>query len=69
MAEMRNVGLTTDFINVVVEAGVVHLWGWMRSATERKAAGLATRRTPGVRRVENHLAILPPRLIGSMGAQ
>jgi CBS domain-containing protein len=69
IAEFRRAGLKTAFVNVVLADGVAHLWGYVDSAAERKAIALAARRTPGVRRVENHLAILPPRLIGSLGAQ
>lgn len=69
IAEFRNAGLKTDFMNGVVEGGVAHLWGWVESAAERRAIALAARRAPGVRRVENHLAVLPSRLIGVLGAQ
>ena len=58
-----------DFVNVVVEGGVVHLWGGVHSDAERKAIGLAARRSHGVAEVKNHLFIMPPRLIVSLGAQ
>jgi CBS domain-containing protein len=69
MAELREAGLRIEYLNVVIADGALHLWGWVESATERKAAGLAARRTAGIRQVENHLAILPPRLIGARGSQ
>lgn len=64
MAEFRGAGLKTDFMNVVVEGGVAHLWGWVESAAERRAIALAARRTPGVRRVENHLSVQPVAFVG-----
>ncbi|OGA24522.1 MAG: hypothetical protein A3I02_15260 [Betaproteobacteria bacterium RIFCSPLOWO2_02_FULL_67_26] len=69
IAGLREAGLRSEFVNVVIEGGILHLWGWVESVTERKAAALAARRTPGVRRVENHLAVMPARLIGARGAQ
>lgn len=44
-------------VTVVVENGVVHLWGIAESKTELKALELAAAEIPGVRGVENHLAI------------
>lgn len=69
LAELRDIGLRSDAMNVVVEAAVVHLWGWVESDAERKAAALAARRTPGVRQVKNHLAILTARMIGAIGTE
>jgi CBS domain-containing protein len=69
VAEFRRAGLKTDFVNAVIAEGAVDLWGYVESAAERKAIALAARRTPGVRRVENHLAVMPARIIGSLGSQ
>ena len=69
LREIRAAGQSLDYVNVVVEGGVVHLWGGVGSAEERKAIALAARRSPGVSEVRNHLVVMPPRLIGSMGAQ
>jgi len=69
MAELREAGVQTLYMNVVVADGTVRLWGYAESAAERRATALAGRRAPGVRKVENHLAVLTPRLIGSLGAQ
>jgi CBS domain-containing protein len=69
MAEFRRAGLKTDFVNVVIADGAAHLWGYVESATERKAAALAAKRTADVRRVENHLAVMPARIIGALGSQ
>jgi CBS domain-containing protein len=41
--------------NVIVDKGVVHLWGIIRSEEERKAVLVATENTPGVRRIKDHM--------------
>jgi CBS-domain-containing membrane protein len=42
--------------NIVVENGVVYLWGFVESADERHALHVAAETIPGVKRVEDHLA-------------
>lgn len=69
MAELNVAGVQTLYMNVVVADGTARLWGYAESEAERRAAALAAKRTPGVRKVENNLALLPPELIGSMGSQ
>ncbi|MBI4194208.1 MAG: CBS domain-containing protein [Betaproteobacteria bacterium] len=69
MAELRKAGVQTLYMNVVIADGTAQLWGYAESAAERRAVALAARRTPGVKKVENHLAVLTPQLIGSLGAQ
>jgi len=51
--------VTTRSINVIVTEGIVHLWGFVSSADERRAMVVAAREVPGVRAVEEHLADLP----------
>lgn len=46
-------------INVVANAGVVHLWGFVPSAEVRRACRVAAETVPGVRSVESHLRPLP----------
>lgn len=46
--------------NVVVTDGVVHLWSMVGSDSERQALIVAARRVPGVRRVEEHIAVMTP---------
>ncbi|MCW5745373.1 MAG: CBS domain-containing protein [Alphaproteobacteria bacterium] len=46
-------------MNVVVENGVVHLWGYAPSATAKNACRVAAEGIAGVKAVENHLAVLP----------
>lgn len=43
--------------NVMVEDGVVHIWGFVRSEDERRAVAVAAGSLPGVRGVENRLTI------------
>jgi CBS domain-containing protein len=45
---------------VVVENGVVHLWGYVNSDAVRDAYRIAAENVRGVKRVENHMKILPP---------
>jgi len=48
----------TGSMNVVVTGGVVELWGFIGSEAERQAFRVAAQSTPGVRSVEDHLAVL-----------
>jgi CBS domain-containing protein len=55
----------THLLSVVVEDGVVHLWGLVRSEGERRAMVVAAETIPGVRGVADHLRLwrgLPPTL-------
>lgn len=45
--------------SVVVDQGVVHLWGHVDGQPMKEAMGIAAENVPGVRRVVNNLAILP----------
>ncbi len=44
-------------INVIVHDGVVELWGEAESSEEKDAIRLAAEVTPGVRKVEDHIAV------------
>jgi CBS domain-containing protein len=46
-------------INVVVEHGVVHLWGYAPNWTAKQACRVAVEGIAGSKGVENHLAVLP----------
>jgi CBS-domain-containing membrane protein len=46
--------------NIVVENGVVHLFGIVQSDEERHALRLAAENQAGVKAVEDHLSIVPP---------
>ena len=45
--------------NVIVTAGVVHLWGTILSEEERQALRVAAENIPGVRAVEDHTTLMP----------
>ena len=45
--------------SVLVEDGVVHLWGYAFDGETRDACRVAAEEVPGVKRVENHIALLP----------
>lgn len=55
---IRETGLPLGLTNVVLEGGVVHLWGSVQSPTQRDAIALAARRCPGVKGVKNHLSVM-----------
>jgi CBS domain-containing protein len=46
--------------NVVVNSGVVHLWGFVTSDAVRKAFRVTAENVPGVKGVKNHLRAVPP---------
>ena len=56
----KEAGLDMALINVVVNDGVVQLWGLVGSGTEKKAAQVSAENTPGVKAVENNLGQVPP---------
>jgi len=46
-------------VNILANAGVVHLWGFVPGAEVRRAYRVAAENVPGVRRVKSHLRPLP----------
>jgi CBS domain-containing protein len=50
---------TSGTANVVSENGIIHLWGYVDSATVKKAHEVAAANVHGVRRVKNHMAVIP----------
>jgi CBS domain-containing protein len=61
MAELARQGWTsTRSTNVVAENGTVHLWGYVDDDTVRDAYRTAAENVRGVKRVENHMNIMPP---------
>jgi CBS domain-containing protein len=46
--------------NIVVEDGVVHLWGWLSAGVERTALVVAAQNVAGVKQVVDHLLAVPP---------
>ena len=47
---------TPNDSNIVIENGVVHLWGTIQSEDERKAMIVAAENVPGVNEVEDHMS-------------
>jgi CBS domain-containing protein len=61
IAELEKNGLTSTWpINIVVNAGVVHLWGFVASKAVSRAHRVAAENVPGVKRVKDHLRAIPP---------
>ena len=56
---LRETGVRTELIDVVVNQGVVAVWGVVESGAEVDAVRVAAESTEGVRRVENRVTILP----------
>jgi CBS-domain-containing membrane protein len=50
--------------NIVVQDGVVHLWGSVATEAERHALRLAAENSPGVNAVEDHLTTYPVKIGG-----
>lgn len=48
-------GVSTSYVNVVVQDGTVELWGSVASDTEARALTVAAETVPGVTAVENRL--------------
>lgn len=69
MDSVGRIGLPRHFLNVVVSDGTAYLWGATQSQAERDAVRVAAEITPGVKRVENHLFVLPARLRGALGGE
>lgn len=54
-----NTGVWVDRINVIVTDGVVQLWGLVESQEEKMAVQVAAENTPGVKKIENNLGLVP----------
>ena len=59
LAALGEAGLPMHQVNVIVSDGVVQLWGAIESDVQHQAARAAVEGTPGVKRLEDHLGILP----------
>jgi CBS domain-containing protein len=68
-AAIQASGSRIEFVNPVVEDGVVHLWGMTYSEAEREAIQIATAGVSGVKRIESQLGVVSPMLRASWGAQ
>jgi CBS domain-containing protein len=55
----HNTGVPTESISVIVDGGVVEVWGLIGSIEQKQAVTVAAENVPGVIRVENHLGMMP----------
>ena len=65
----EEVGGMTHFVNVVVNDGVVDLWGATDSSEVAQAIRVAAETAPTVREVRHHVTVLPPRVRAALGAE
>jgi len=57
--EISGQSWSTPDANIIVEQGVVHLWGIVQSEDQRRALMVAAENTPGVKGIEDHMGIMP----------
>lgn len=60
LAGTKAAGITEPYVNVVVSGGIVHIWGFVGSDAERDAIRVAAETAPGVRAVQNNVAVAAP---------
>jgi CBS-domain-containing membrane protein len=54
----KETGVRTEFINVIVTGGAVHLWGGTNSEDEKKAVRIAAEGVAGDDKVVDHIGVL-----------
>ncbi len=57
--------VTHGTLNVLVDNGVVELWGWVDSPEERQALKVAAENVTGVKEVRDRLGSVPPWVMGA----
>jgi len=62
LAAFGEAGLPMHQVNVIVSEGVVQLWGAIESDVQHQAVRAAVEGTPGVKRLEDHLGVVPTML-------
>ena len=68
LATLREeVGGMTELVNIVVNQGVVDVWGVTDSLEVKRAIRVAAENAPGVREVRDHVSILPSNVRSIMG--
>lgn len=55
----HNTGANTENISLIVDGGVVEIWGLVESLEQKQAVTVAAENVAGVTRVENHLGMMP----------
>ena len=61
-------GVDAVYVNITVDGGTAHLWGGVGSDVEKKALRVAAKSVTGVRKVEDHTYVMPPRIRAALGA-
>jgi osmotically-inducible protein OsmY len=57
MSKIHELPWTGSIFDVIVDRGIVNLWGVVRTEEEKNALRLVAEGTPGVRAVKDHLRI------------
>jgi CBS domain-containing protein len=57
IAGIKAAGITQPYVNVVVGGGIVHVWGFVGSEAEKDAIRIAAETAPGVKSVQNNVAV------------
>lgn len=57
IAGMKAAGIADSYINMVVAGGIVHVWGFVGSEAEKDAIRIAAETAPGVKAVQNNVAV------------
>jgi CBS domain-containing protein len=57
IAGIKAAGITQPYVNVVVAGGIVHVWGFVGSEAEKDAIRIAAETAPGVKTVQNNVAV------------
>ncbi|AQU81470.1 MAG: CBS domain-containing protein [Halomonas sp.] len=55
----QHTGAPTETISLIVDGGVVEIWGLVESPEQKQAVTVAAENVPGVTKVENHLGMMP----------
>ncbi len=66
---LAEAGVRKEFVSVVVCDGVVQLWGVVETGAEKSAMRVAAENTPGVKRIEDHVGVLPGTLRAVLWAE
>lgn len=57
IAGIKAAGIPETYVNVVVAGGIVHVWGFVGSEAEKDAIRIAAETAPGVKTVQNNVAV------------
>lgn len=57
VAGIKAAGITEPYVNVIVAGGIVQIWGFVGSEAEQDAIRIAAETAPGVKAVQNNVAV------------